>query len=52
MHRRQPDAKPLRRRQTGLIRQQHPLAPVGRIGFGHRLILPDAANPTHKQNPF
>ena len=32
--------------------QQHPLAQVGRIGFGHRCLLRDAAPSTHKQDAF
>jgi hypothetical protein len=52
---READAKALGdhcRRQTGGVRQQHPLAQVGRIGFWHRTLLQDAASSTHKKDAF
>ena len=55
IYRRQPDAKTLsnhRRRQTGFISQQRPLAQVGRIGFWHHTLSQDANNYTHKQDAF
>ena len=55
IYRRQADTKALgnhRRRQTGGLRQQHPLTQIGRIGGWHRIILRDAANSTRKQDAF
>ena len=53
IHRRQPDAKTLRdgrRRQTGFISQQHPLAQISRIGVWHHCLLQEANHSTHKQH--
>ena len=55
IYRREPDPKARgdhRRRQTGRISQQHPLAQISRIGFWHHCLLQEANHSTHMQHAF
>jgi hypothetical protein len=55
IYRREPDPKARgdhRRRQTGRISQQHPLAQISRIGVWHHCLLQEANHSTHMQHAF
>jgi len=55
IYRREPDPKARgdhRRRQTGRISQQHPLAQISRIGAWHHCLLQETNHSTHKQHAF
>ena len=55
IYRREPDPKARgdhRRRQTGRISQQHPLAQISRIGVWHHCLLQEANHSTYKQHAF
>ena len=55
IYRREPDPKARgdhRRRQTGRISQQHPLAQISRIGVWHHCLLQEANHSTRKQHAF
>ena len=55
IYRREPDPKARgdhRRRQTGRISQQHPLAQISRIGAWHHCLLQETNHSTHKQHTF
>src|SRR6188472_2462321 len=55
IYRREPDPKARgdhRRRQTGRISQQHPLAQISRIGAWHHCLLQETNHSTHKQYAF
>ena len=55
IYRREPDPKARgdhRRRQTGRISQQHPLAQISRIGAWHHCLLQETNHSTHMQHAF
>ena len=55
IYRREPDPKARgdhRRRQTGRISQQHPLAQISRIGVWHHCLLQEVNHSTHMQHAF